>query len=115
MGAFAGGFLQGIQPGMKKKRGNKKSKGAKTDAIKKPPGGGKGDDETPSAGFGTFKKGGKVKKTGIYKLHKGEVVKPVKKKKKKVGKSSKLGESPKPAKTGLKRGKKRMTKQYGCK
>lgn len=31
--------------------------------------------------LGSFKKGGKVKKTGNYKLHKGEEVKPVKKKK----------------------------------
>ncbi len=35
---------------------------------------------------GSFKKGGKVKSTGIYKLHKGEVVVP-KKKVKKLAKS----------------------------
>lgn len=33
--------------------------------------------------MGSFKKGGKVKKTGLYKLHKGEKVIPAKKKKKK--------------------------------
>lgn len=44
--------------------------------------------------LGSFKKGGKVKKTGKYKLHKGEVVVPVKKvkKMKKVMKSAMPGD-----------------------
>ena len=44
--------------------------------------------------LGSFKKGGKVKKTGKYKLHKGEVVVPAKKvkKMKKVMKSAKPGD-----------------------
>lgn len=64
--------------------------------------------------LGSFKKGGKVKKTGLYKLHKGERVNPVKKAKKKVGKAGccqKLGMSPPGKKTGLKPGKKK--RQYG--
>lgn len=46
--------------------------------------------------LGSFKKGGKVKKTGKYKLHKGELVVPVKKlkkmKKMKVMKSAQPGD-----------------------
>jgi len=34
--------------------------------------------------LGSYKKGGKVKKTGLYKLHKGEKVVPVKSKKKRA-------------------------------
>lgn len=55
-------FNQGFDAGM----GKKKSKG-KSDLIKQP-------TPTKVANPGEFKKGGKVKRTGIAKVHAGEVV-----------------------------------------
>lgn len=40
------------------------------------------DQNSGGQALGSFKKGGKVPKTGLYKLHKGEKVVPAKKRKK---------------------------------
>jgi len=56
--------------------------------------GGTNKEEYKPGVLGSFKKGGKVKKTGKYKLHKGEMVVPAKKvkKMKKVMKSANPGD-----------------------
>jgi hypothetical protein len=75
--ANADAFNSGFDAGMGKKSKKKKSKKKKSELLKQPTPAGIAD---PSA----YKKGGKVKKTGVALVHKGERVLTAKQAKKKA-------------------------------
>ena len=79
---FLGGAISGFSQGVKK---NDSDDNGKSRKFRKDP---KKSywQNLKSEISGSFKKGGKVKKTGIYKLHKNEVVVPAKKRRKRSSK-----------------------------